>query len=123
MQNIYGAPPPSLEEHHEVIEDIQKIVQGMQTQGYELEVTAQANEVITSSNAAVMAQLAHMNVTMNAMQAQLKTLTSAKTTKRGQKEISTAGVVGEISLMVARPDYQRNCYIKRERITKKDEWL
>ena len=70
-----------------------------------------------------MAQLAHLNVTMNAMQAQLKTLTSAKTTKQGQKEISTAGVVGAISLMVARPDYQSNWDIKSERITKKDEWL
>ena len=30
-QNIYGAPPLSLEEHHETLEVIQKIVQGMWT--------------------------------------------------------------------------------------------
>ena len=48
MQNIYGAPPPSLEDHHEVIEDMQTIVQGMQTQVYDLEVLAQANAVLIS---------------------------------------------------------------------------
>ena len=48
----------------------------MQTQGYDLEGLAQANVVLTSSNSAVMAQLAQMTVTMNAMQAQLKTLSS-----------------------------------------------
>ena len=37
VQNIYCAPPTSPEEHHEVIEDIQKIVQRIQTQGYNLE--------------------------------------------------------------------------------------
>ena len=58
VQNIYGTPPPSPEDHHEMIEDIQKIVQGMQTQGYKLEGLAQANAVHTSSNSAVMAQLA-----------------------------------------------------------------
>ena len=36
FQNIYGAPWPSPEEHHEVIKDIQIIVQGMKTQGYKL---------------------------------------------------------------------------------------
>ena len=39
---------------------------------------AQANAVLTRSNSAVMAQLAHMTVTMNTMQAQLKTLASAQ---------------------------------------------
>ena len=37
LQNIYGAPPPSPEEHHDVIVDIQKNLQGMRTQGYDLE--------------------------------------------------------------------------------------
>ena len=32
VQNIYGSPPPPLEEHHETIEDIQTIVQGIQAQ-------------------------------------------------------------------------------------------
>ena len=37
VQNMYGAPPPPLEEHQEAIEYIQKIVQGIQTQNYDLE--------------------------------------------------------------------------------------
>ena len=78
VQNIYGAPPPSTEENNEAIEDIQTIVQGMQTQGYNLEGLAQANAVLTIPNSAVMAQLAHMTVTMNTMLAQLKTLPSEK---------------------------------------------
>ena len=39
----------------------------MQTQNNELEGLAQSNAVLTSSNSAVMAQLAHMTVTINAM--------------------------------------------------------
>ena len=39
---------------------------------------AQANAVLTSSNYAVMAHLEQMNVTMNSMQAQLKTLASSQ---------------------------------------------
>ena len=57
VKNIYSAPPTSLEEHDEVIKDIQTIVQGMQTHGYELEGLAQANAVLTSLNSAVMSQL------------------------------------------------------------------
>ena len=78
VQNIYGAPIPSTEEHHEAIEDIQKIVQGMRIPGYDLEGLAKANAVLTRSKSAVMVQLAHMNVIMNAMQAQLQSLASAK---------------------------------------------
>ena len=63
IKKIYGAPPSSLEEHHELIEDIKTIVQVMQTQGYKLEGLAQANTVLTSSKSAVMAQLVHMTVT------------------------------------------------------------
>ena len=57
----------------------------MQTQDYDMGGLAQANVVLTSSNSAVMAQLAHMTVTMNAMQAQLKTLTSAQTNQARPK--------------------------------------
>ena len=85
MQNIYGAPPPPPEDHHEAIEDIQTIVKGIQTQSYELEVLAQANAVLTSLNSEVMEQLAQMNVTINAMQAQLKTLSSAQTNQARPK--------------------------------------
>ena len=78
MQNIYGAPTTSTEEHHEVIKGIQTIVQRMQTQGSDMERLTQANAVLTRSKSAVMAQLVHMTVTMNAMQAKLKALASAQ---------------------------------------------
>ena len=60
-------------------------MQGIQTHGYNLEGMAQVNAVLTSLNSAVMAQFAHMTVTMNAMQAQLKTLSSAKTNQARPK--------------------------------------
>ena len=44
----------------------------MQMQSYELEILAQSNAFLTSSNSEVMAQLEHMTVTRNKMQAQLK---------------------------------------------------
>ena len=50
---------------------------------HELEVLAQTNEVLTRSNMAVMVQFAEMNVTMNSMHAQLKTLTLEQTNKKG----------------------------------------
>ena len=80
---MYRLPPP--EEHYEAINGIHIIVQGMKTQIYELEGLAQANAVRTSSNSAVMAQLAHMTMAMNAMQAQLKTLASAQTNHTSSK--------------------------------------
>ena len=85
MQNIYDAPPPHPEKYHELIEEIKTIVQGIRTQGYDLEVMAQANAVLTRSNSAVMSQLAHMNVTINAMQVQLKTIASAQTNQSSPK--------------------------------------
>ena len=48
----------------------------MQTQSYDMEGLAQANEVLTISNSVVMGQLEKMNVIMNAMQAQLNILSS-----------------------------------------------
>ena len=51
----------------------------MKTQSYDMEVMAQANSVLTRSNTAVMAQLAHITVTMNGIQAQLKTLAYSTT--------------------------------------------
>ena len=53
-------------------------MQGIQTQRWDLEVRAQSNAVLTSSNSEVMSQLAHISVTMNTMQAQLKALVSKK---------------------------------------------
>ena len=86
VQNIYGAPPSYTEEHHEVIEEIQTIVQGMQTQGYDLEGLAQANAVLTRSNYMIIAQLVQMIVTMNVMQAQLKTIASVQTDEARPKK-------------------------------------
>ena len=60
-------------------------MQGMWTQGFELEGMGQANAVLTRSKYAVMAQLAQMTVTMNAIQAQLKTLASAQNNQPRQK--------------------------------------
>ena len=54
VQNIYDAPPPPPEDHHEAIEYIQTIVQGMQTQSYHMEGISQANSVLTISKSAVM---------------------------------------------------------------------
>ena len=79
VQNIYGVSPPHTEDHHKAIDHINTMLQVIQTQIYELEVLAQANAVLTSSNAAIMAQLAHMTVTVNYMQAQLKTPTASPT--------------------------------------------
>ena len=79
MQNIYDAPPSPSEEHQEAIDYIQTIVKGMQTQRYDLEGMAQANTVLTSSNSALMAQLVQITLTINAIHAQLKKITSEKT--------------------------------------------
>ena len=76
VHNIYIVPPHPLEEHHEVIENFNTIIQGMQTNTYDLEGLAQVNAVFSSSNSEVMAQ---MTVTTNAVQDQLKTLASAQT--------------------------------------------
>ena len=51
----------------------------METQSYELEGLAQANAVLTRSKSVVMSQLAQINVTMNTVWAQLKTLAYAQT--------------------------------------------
>ena len=85
VQNIYGAPPSPPENHHEVIEDIQKIVQGMQTKCYDLEGLTQANAALTSLNSAVMEKLSQMTVTMNTMHTQLQTLASAQTNQARPK--------------------------------------
>ena len=80
VQNIYSVTPtPPPEKHHEMIHNLNNFVQEIQTQSSKLKGMTQANSVLTRSNSAVMAQWAHMIVTMNAMQAQLKTLSPATT--------------------------------------------
>ena len=69
VQNIYGVPPPPLEEQHEAIGSLNIIMQVMQNLSYDMEGLAQANKVLTSSNSAVMEKLAQMTTTMNEMQA------------------------------------------------------
>ena len=79
VQNIYGVPPPPAEEHNGKIDNLHTITQGIQTHSYEMEGLSQDNAVLTRSNSAVMEQLEHITVTMNNMQAQLKTLASDPT--------------------------------------------
>ena len=58
VQNIYGIPPLSPEEHHEAIENLNNIVQVMQIQSYELEGMPQENTLLTRSNSDGMAESA-----------------------------------------------------------------
>ena len=85
MKNIYSIPPTPTEDHHGEIYDIHTIVQGMQTQSYDMEGMAQANAVLNSSNSEVVTQLAHMTVTMNNMQEKLNTLASNQTNQTSPK--------------------------------------
>ena len=61
------------------------IFQRIQNHSYKPEGLAQSNAVLTSSNPVVVEQLEQMTVTMNAMQAQLKTLPSATTNPTSTK--------------------------------------
>ena len=58
---------PPTEDHHEAIDHINTIVQGMHIHSHDLEGLVQDNTVLTRSKTAVMAQLAHMTVTANNM--------------------------------------------------------
>ena len=79
VENIYSIPPPPPEEHHKMIDNLNTIVLGIQTQICNLEGLAQANAILTSSKSAVMVKLAQTTVTVNAMQVQLKTLSLTTT--------------------------------------------
>ena len=74
LHNIYGVLPPYTEEDHEAIDNLNNTPQGMHTKSCEMEGMENSNAVLTSSNSAVMSQLAQMIVTMKSMQAQLKIL-------------------------------------------------
>ena len=95
VHNIYIVPPHPLEEHHEVIENFNTIIQGMQTNTYDLEGLAQVNAVLNSSNSTVMAKLAQMTLTTNAMQAQLNILESTTNNTTMIKRKFTVVSVGE----------------------------
>ena len=79
VQNVYGVTPLPLEEHQEVIDNLNTIFQGMQTHSYKLERMEQYNAVLTSSKSAVMAHLTQTTVAMNAIQAQINILSSSRT--------------------------------------------
>ena len=87
VHNIYSTPPPQPEEHHDAIDSPKTVVQGIQNKRYEMDGLAQSNVVLTSLNSAVTAKLVKITATMNAMQAQLKTLyaTSTNTTRTKSK--------------------------------------
>ena len=68
-----------------MIDYINTIVQGMQMKSHEPEGMVQSNAVLTRSNIAVITQFAQMNITINAMQAQRKTLASAPTNQKRSK--------------------------------------
>ena len=93
----------------------------MQTKSYELEGLAQGNTFLTSSNSAVMAQLAQMNMTMNYMQAQLKTLSLSKNNPSRTKRKFIVIVVGETILMCVKPSWQRN-WATRKMNTNRSDW-
>ena len=79
VYNIYGVPPPPLEDHHKSINYLNKIVQGMQNQIFEMEGLAQANSLLTSSKYSMMAELVQMTATMNTMHVQLNTFSATST--------------------------------------------
>ena len=84
---------------------------------YELEGLAQANAVLTSSNYAVMAQLVHMTVTINAMQDKLKTLASEQTNQAKPKRKHYFWSYGINFTPGEKPGQQRKRDIKRKRTT------
>ena len=102
-----------------MIEEIQKIVQGMRKQDYYLEGLAQANAVLTRSNSAVMAKLAQMNVTMKAMQVQLKALSSAKNNQARPKRKHYFWSCRRNILTGSKPAHQRKRHTKRKLNTRK----
>ena len=93
----------------------------MQTQSYYLEGLSQANVVLTRSNSAVMAQFSYMTVAMNAMQDQLKTLSSDPTNPTRTKKSIAVGVAGEIKPMGVKPARPIKRAI-RKRPTTRSDW-
>ena len=85
VQNIYGVPLSHPEENHEVIDNLNTIVQGIQTQSYDMDGMAQSNAVFPRFNSAVMAQLVQMSVTMNSTKVQLRILSPDTTNKTRSK--------------------------------------
>ena len=79
VNNKYIVPPPPPEDHYQAIEWFETIVHGKKNQSYRLELPTQANAVFTSSNSSVISQLAQSTVTINVIQAQLKTLSETST--------------------------------------------
>ena len=76
-KNLRYTPTPTRIKN-EMIDKLNTIIQGIREKIYEMEGLAHASAVLTRSNSEVMEQLSHTNMTMNAMQEQLKTFSSTK---------------------------------------------
>ena len=79
VHNINIVPPLPPEEHHHTINSIHANTQGMHNQRYDMEGLTQAIKIITISNGAVMAQFSQVTLAIDAIQAQLNTLSLLET--------------------------------------------
>ena len=69
VQKNYSVLPPPPEEHQKAIGNLNNIFQGIQMQSYNLEGLEKSNTFLNICNSVLMAKLAQMTETMNAMQA------------------------------------------------------
>ena len=119
-QNIYSVPPTPPKEHHEATESLHTIVQGMQAKIYEQEGMAEDNAVLNSSNSAVMEKLVQLNVTMNYMQAQMKTSTVKSKNPKITKRKSYCWICVRKLTHGNKPALPRKLSIKRRNTTRRD---
>ena len=77
VQNIYGVLTLPPEKHHEALYYLNKVMQWVHNQRYEMEGLAQTNAVLKISDSVVMTQLFPMTEMMSEVQAQLKNLSAA----------------------------------------------
>ena len=92
----------------------------MQTHSYELEGLAQANAVLTSSNSVVMAKFSKMTVTINAMQAHIKTFSLTTTNPTRTKRNFTVGYAGAILIVEVKPARLRKQATSKKHTTRSD---
>ena len=81
---------------------------------------AQYNAALTSLNTAAMAQFSQMTVTMNAMQVQLKTLSSTKTNQTRSKREHYCWSCGSYYTHISEPDHQRKRDANKKLTTRKE---
>ena len=90
-----------------MIDNLNGIFKGIRTHRYKLEVLEQSNAVLTSYKSSVIVQLPQMNLTINDMQAQLKTFFLRKLIQKEPRVSSTFGTVEAILLVVVKPSRRR----------------